>query len=152
MKQFRFPLQAVLTFRRGREDRALEAYARAQAEQRQIKQKCRDLEQEIELLHERRRQVWSGAASSEQIQQMQHGLRALQERWRHGQAELAKQQSVVDEKWKILLDERQKRESMDKLQEKQRASHQMEAARMDQHLADEIALLKSAHGSTAKWR
>jgi flagellar protein FliJ len=152
MKKFRFPLQTVLTFRTNQEDRAREAYSLSQAELRKIMQNWQELEQEIELLFQRRRQVWSGGATSDQIQQMQQTLRALQEKLRHCQSELAKQQSVVDEKWKILLETRQKRESMEKLQEKQRAGHQLEAARMEQHLADEIALLKPVHGSTAKWK
>lgn len=152
MKHFRFSLQAVLTVRLNQESKALEAFASAQTECQRIGARYQRIQDEIEQVFGLRRTVFRKAASSENLQQMQQGLRALQETERRCLAELQEAQANRDEKSKVLLEARQKREVVEKIQQKQRASFDVQMVRAEQKAADEFATLKSIGSLASKWR
>ncbi|MBI4659592.1 MAG: flagellar export protein FliJ [Verrucomicrobia bacterium] len=152
MKPFRFPLQAVLTLRLNQENKALEAFALAQAEVERNASQVRQLRQEIDETLACRRDVLKSAASSEDLQQIQHGLRTLQDALRRWQADLQKAQAVLDEKSQIMLKARQEREIVEKVYHRQLARHKVQAARLEQKALDEIATLKSIGNFALKWR
>ena len=152
MKSFRFPLQAVLTVRMNRENKALEAFAFAQAEFEKIAVRVRQIQEEIEDVFERRRAVLRATASSEDVQQMQQGLKALQETSRRCQAELEKAQALLAEKSRLLLEARQEREVVGKVYQRQLARHQLHTARQEQRVVDDLATLKSIGDFALKWK
>jgi flagellar export protein FliJ len=152
MKAFRFPLQAVLTVRMDRETKALEAFALAQAKFEKIAAQFRQIQNEIEDLFDRRRATLRTIANSEDMQQLQSGLKALQEASRRCQAELEKAKAILDEKSRILLEARQEREIVEKVHQRQLARHQLQAARQEQRMLDDLATLKSMGDFALKWR
>ena len=152
MRPFRFSLQAVLTVRLNRESKALEAFAKAQAAFEAIAANFRLIQKEIDETLGQRRDALKTAASSEAVQQMQQGLRALKEAAQRCQAELQKAQAILDEKSSVLLEARRDREVVDKVRQKQLARHQLKAARDEQKAHDELATLKSMGNLALKWR
>lgn len=152
MKPFRFPLQAVRTVRLDQESKALESFARAQAEVERIAARLRQIRSEIEDAHESHRATLRTAASSDDLQRLQLGLRALQDHLQESQAESQKAQAVREEKSRALLEARQQREVVDKLHDKQFAKHQVHAARIEQKALDDLATLKSIGNFALKWR
>ena len=152
MKSFRFPLQAVLTVRMNQENKALQAYAFAQAEFEKITARFRRIHQEIEDVFDCRRAALKATASSEDMQHMQQGLRALQETARLCQVELNKAQAMLEEKSRELLHARQGREVVEKVHQRQFARHQFQAARQEQRTVDDLATLKSIGEFALKWR
>ena len=152
MKSFRFPLQAVLTVRLNQENKAMEACAFAQAEFEKIAARFRRIQQEIDALFDCRRAALKATATSEDMQHMQQGLRALQETARLCQAELNKAQALLEEKSRELLHARQGREVVEKVHHRQFARHQIQAARLEQRTVDDLATLKSIGEFALKWR
>ena len=152
MKTFRFPLQAVLTVRQNQENKALEAYAFAQAGFEKIAARFRRIHQEIEDLFDSRRAALKAIASSEDMQHMQQGMRALQETARLCQTELDKAQAMLEEKSRELLRARQGREVVEKVHQRQFARHQLQVARQEQRTVDDLATLKSIGEFALKWR
>ena len=152
MRPFRFSLQAVLTVRMNRESKALEAFAKAQAEFEAIAANFRLIQKEIDDSLGQRRDALKSSTSSEAVQQMQHGLRALKEAARRCQAELERTQAILDEKSRVLLEARREREVVDKVRQKQLARHQLQAGREEQKAHDELATLKSMGNLALKWR
>ena len=152
MKPFRFTLQAVLTVRLHRETKALEAFAFAQAQLERIAARFQQIQKEIDDAFECRRDALKSAASSEDLQQMQQGIRALQENSRRCRAELEKAQVIVEEKSRILLQARQEREVVEKVHQRQLTRHRLQATRMEQKGLDDLAALKSMNNLALKWR
>jgi flagellar protein FliJ len=152
MKPFRFPLQAVLTVRANQEARAKEAYVRARADVETATLVCRALDEEIQTVGAGRLSPLNAPIRSEQIQQTQTGLRLLHEKLRARQAELQKLQSLLDEKWKLYLEARIKKEAVEKIRERQWAGHKIDLSREEQKNLDEIALLNTAGSLAFKWK
>ncbi len=152
MKSFRFPLQAVLTVRLNQERKALEAFAWAQTEFEKVAARHRRIQSEIEEVFGVLRNVFQRAATSQELQQMQHGLRALQETERRCRVEVQKAQAALDVKSRALLEARQKREVLDKIHGKQLTGYRVHVARAEQKVADEFAILKSVGNMALKWR
>ncbi len=152
MNSFRFPLRAVLTVRLNQETIALAAFVSAQAGFEKIAARFRELQQEIEDAFAFRRNAFKSTASSEEVQQMQKGIRALHEAFRRCQAELHEAQASLEEKSRALLDAKQKREVVEKVQQKQLARHQLRAARVEQKTLDDLATLKSLGNLALKWK
>jgi flagellar export protein FliJ len=152
MKPFRFSLQAVLTVRLNQESKAMELFVRAQTEHQKNLARQRAIREEMEEIFERRRDTLRKAAASEDIHEMQLGLRALQESMRLCQLDLQRSQANFDEKSRALLQARQKREAVDKLHEKQFAGYQTQVSREEQKLADDLATLKSVGSLALKWK
>ncbi len=152
MKPFRFPLQAVLTVRANQENKALEAFVRAQADFEKIAARHREIQREIEAVLHSRRDVLSKTVTSDEVQRMQQGLRLLQEVLRRCQSEMERAQTILEEKSRTLLQARQKREVVEKLQEKQLAGHVAKAAKVEQKMVDDFATLKSIGKFALKWK
>lgn len=152
MKPFRFSLQAVLTVRLNQENKALEAFAFAQAEFEKISARFQKVQAEIEDVFARRRASFKTTANSLEIQQLLQGLRALQDASRKIQAELQNAKTIVEEKSRTLVGARQQREVVEKVQEKQLAIHRLQTARDEQKVLDELATLKSMGNLALKWR
>jgi len=57
---------------------------------------------------------------------------------------------VMDEKWQLLLEARQRREALEKMRDKKQALHQREARRTEQNAIDEMVLLREASGMATK--
>lgn len=130
----------------------MEAFALAQTECQRIAVRYQRIQDEIEQVFGLRRTVFRKTASSENLQQMQQGLRALQETERRCQVELQKARANRDEKSKVLLEARQKREVVEKIQQKQRSSFDVQMVRAEQKAADEFATLKFTGSLALKWR
>lgn len=152
MRPFQFPLQAVHTVRLHEENRALEAFALAQANFQNAAARHRGIQQEIDDVFGTRRQVMKKSARSDQVQQLQQGLRALQSALKKAEDAMQKARNVMDEKSRVLMAARQKREIVDKLFQKQHAAYQAEVARGEQKTMDELATMKSMGGLAKNWR
>lgn len=152
MKPFRFSLQAVLTIRVNQERKALEAFALAQRALETAEARFQAIRNDIDELHGARRDVLRKMAVSENLQQMQHGLRALKERIIGAQAEVERERAVVADRSRALLDARKNREVIEKLYHKRRATHTIQTARTDQRALDDFATIKSVGGLAMKWR
>lgn len=152
MKHFRFSLQAVLTIRANEEQRALEAFAQAQAEAERIAGGVRKFESEINDLLGNRRDAFRRSTTSEELQQMQHGLISLQIQLTQLQMALQKAQEVLRQKSGILLEARKQREVVEKLRDKQFASFQAEVARTEQKVLDDFASMRPSGTTGLKWK
>lgn len=152
MKPFRFSLQAVLTIRVNQERKALESFAQAQRALEAAETRFRAIRNDIDELHGARRDVLRKMAVSESLQQMQHGLRALQERIIGAQADVQKERAVVADRSRTLLEARKRREVVEKLYHKRRATHAIQAVRAEQRVLDDFATLKGVGGLAMKWR
>lgn len=152
MKPFRFPLQAVLTLRLNQENKALENFAKALAVFEKVARQVRNLESEIDGVLGKRRDVLQRAAPAREVQQLQQVLRGLQQNLRAHQAELEKAKAVLDEKAQSLAATRQKREVVEKLEEKQMANYEARFARAEQKDLDEFATLKAVGTLALKWK
>lgn len=152
MKPFQFSLQAVMTVRASEERKALEAFSLAQAQFEKIAAWHREIQKQIEDVFDSRREILRKAVSSQEVQIMQQGLRALQETLQRCRLEMQKAQVILTEKSRVLLEARQKREVIEKLREKQLASYLDRVAKAEQKTADDFATLKSIGNLALKWR
>ncbi|MCF7762461.1 MAG: flagellar export protein FliJ [Verrucomicrobia bacterium] len=152
MKPFRFSLQAVLTIRQNQERKALEAFALAQRAFAEAEARLQAIRSEIDELHGARRDVFVRSVSSESLQVMQHGLRALQNRIPAAQEQVEKARGVAVRRSAELLEARKQREVVEKLYDKRRAAHAVDAGRAEQKALDEFASYKSAGGLAMKWQ
>ena len=130
----------------------MEAFARAQIEHERNLTKQREIQGELEELFERRRDSLRKAVPSEEMHAMQLGHRALEEAMRLCRLELQKTQATLDEKSKALFQARQKREAIEKINEKQLAGYRAHVSRQEQKLADDLATMKSLGALALKWR
>ncbi len=141
-----------MTIRLNQEKKALEAFAEAQRALETAEARLRAVRHEIDELHGSRRDALRIRVTSENLHQMQHGLRALKEQLVQAQGNVQKEQGVVNERSQVLLDARKKREVVEKLYDKKRASHSAEVARAEQRILDDFATLKSVGGFAMKWQ
>ena len=141
-----------MTIRVNQEKKALEALAEAQRALETAEARLRAVRHEIDELHGARRDALKNRATSESLHQMQHGLRALKEQIVQAQADVEKEQGVVNERSQALLDARKKREIVEKLYDKKHASHSAGVARAEQRVLDDFATLKSVGGLALKWQ
>lgn len=152
MKRFRFPLQAVLTIRENEEKKALEVFATAQAEVEKIAVRQRALRRAIDELFGCRREAFGRTTSSEEFQQMQNGLRSLQQNLKQCELDMYRAQAVLTEKTRLLLEARQKREVVEKVYDKQLAAYKLHAARTEQKVIDDLATMRPAGAIGLKWK
>jgi flagellar protein FliJ len=152
MKRFRFPLQAVMTVRAHAENKALEAFAQAQAEVQRILARQQAIQHEIDRNFGARTDLLTKSVPSGEIQRLQQGIRVLQDALRRCLAELQKAEAVQDEKKTVLLDARQKRQVIDKLYEKQLASHNAQALQAEQRALDDFATMRSDGNLALRWK
>ena len=152
MKAFHFPLQAVLTVRENQENKALEAFGHAQANFHRVLLRHNSTRQALDEALEQRRQTQTRAASSQELQQLLQGLRAIQRRLRDCEAELEKAKTVVAARSRDLIEARKHREVIERVFEKQHTRHRIEAGRAEQKALDDLAALKSVGNLAFRWK
>jgi len=150
MKPFQFSLNTVLDVRSNEEQIASEAYAVAQEALEAILMQRRLVEQAIESNLSACRQAFDGQVKSGTIAQLQSALRELRVQLEMLEPEVQRLQEEADAKWQVQLQARQRREALDKLKEKQHATHLKEGARTEQKAIDEMVLLRVAAGHNQK--
>jgi flagellar export protein FliJ len=82
---------------------------------------------------------------------LQGSLRSLRAQLAELEPELLRLQGVMDEKWQLLLEARQRREALEKIRDKKQTLHQYEARRTEQNAIDEMVLLREANGLATKF-
>lgn len=152
MKPFRFTLQAVHTVRANEEKKALEAFAHAQADVQKLLGIQQRLQTEIESLLADRSETLKRPASADAIQRMQIGVKALNFQLHQCNADLQKAVAISEEKSRLLLAARQKREVVDKLHNKQLARHTAHEAKIEQKTIDDFSAMKASGRASVKWR
>ena len=85
---------------------------------------------------------------SGRVVQLRTMLEVLREKLKAMEPEAAELKVVLDEKWQELVMARQKREAMDKLQDRKKEAHEREVAREEQLGLDEMISLRESRGST----
>ena len=150
MQPFQFSLNTVLDVRSNEEQIASEAYAVAQEALEAILTQRRLVEQAIESNLSACRQAFDGQVKSGTIAQLQSALRELRAQLEMLEPEVQRLQEEADAKWQVQLQARQRREALDKLKEKQHATHLKEGARTEQKAIDEMVLLRVAAGHNQK--
>ena len=148
MKPFRFPLKRVLDIRSDEEGQAQELYARAVRLVEQFNERRRQVENSLEANLEECRSECSGPTKSGRVVQLRTMLEVLREKLKAMEPEAAELKVVLDEKWQELVIARQKREAMDKLQDRKKEAHEREMAREEQLGLDEMISLRESRGST----
>jgi flagellar export protein FliJ len=146
MKPFRFTLQSVRVIRERKEQAAQERYA---AVLREHELATKQLEQaNVQLAagwEDLCQQVSLGAVASE-LRRARAWCAALETRQKERAAELQKARYTLDAASRELMVATRDRQAMDRLYDKHRAAHQLEAQREEQKILDEMGL-RSKFGS-----
>tara|TARA_Y100000588_G_scaffold215944_1_gene229840 strand:+ start:92 stop:550 length:459 start_codon:yes stop_codon:yes gene_type:complete len=149
MTPYRFPLQTVLDIRSNEEGQAREAYGKAARLMEEFNQRRLEVEASIEANLDECRRETSQPTSSGRVAQLRQMLEALRDKLKAMQPEAEVLQAALDERWAILVKARQKREALDKLQDRKREEHERESVRAEQKGLDEMITLREAsRGST----
>tara|TARA_B100000686_G_C16666677_1_gene903997 strand:- start:744 stop:1199 length:456 start_codon:yes stop_codon:yes gene_type:complete len=150
MKKFRFSLETVQNIRATQENRAREEYAQAVRLMEELQERRRQIQEAIGENLERGRKAFGERPHSGFLASLQQTLRDLRISMEVLEPESQKLQASVDEKWELLMKARQKREVMDKLEEKQRSAYEQEEAREEQLAVDELSTQREAAGLAPK--
>ena len=149
MTPYRFPLQTVFDIRSNEEGQAREAYGKAARLMEEFNQRRLEVEASIEANLDECRRETSQPTSSGRVAQLRQMLEALRDKLKAMQPEAEVLQAALDERWAILVKARQKREALDKLQDRKREEHERESVRAVQKGLDEMITLREAsRGST----
>lgn len=152
MRAFHFPLQAVLTVRENQEHKALETLGHAQAFLHRTLRQQTEVRQTIEDAFNQRRSAQGRGAHSEEFQQLQQGVRALQRRQRECDTEVERAKKDVAVRSRELMEARKHREVIERVFEKQLARHRLETSRAEQKSLDELSALKSVGNLAFRWK
>ena len=150
MKPFNFSLKTVLEVRFNEEQSASDVYARARGEVEALQLHWRALGGAVDANLTACRSAFDGQAQSGDLAQLQGSLRSLRAQLAELEPELLRLQGVMDEKWQLLLEARQRREALEKMRDKKQTLHQREARRTEQNAIDEMVLLREASGMATK--
>ena len=150
MKPFNFSLKTVLEVRSNEEQAASDVYARARGEVEVLQLHWRALDEAVDANLIACRSAFDGQAQSGDLAQLQGSLRSLRAQLAELEPELLRLQGVMDEKWQLLLEARQRREALEKMRDKKQTLHQREARRTEQNAIDEMVLLREASGMATK--
>jgi len=150
MKPFNFSLKTVLEVRSKEEQVASDEYARARSEAEALQLHWRALDEAVDANLAACRSAFDGQAQSGDLAQLQGSLRSLRAQLAELEPELLRLQGVMDEKWQLLLEARQRREALEKMRDKKEALHQRAASRKEQNAIDEMVLLREASGVATK--
>ena len=146
MKPFRFSLQSVRVIRERKEQAAQEQYAGAlrnhELAAKQLQQANDELAASWEALCQ---QVSLGAAAAD-LRRARGWCAALETRQKERAAELQKTRYALDAASRDLITATRDRQAMDRLHDKHRAAHQLEAQREEQKILDEMGLRSSFGG------
>ena len=150
MKPFNLSLGTVLQVRETEEQQARENHATAQEALDALLMQQRLVEEAIESNLAACRQAFDGQVRSGTIAHLQAALRELRVQLEAFQPEVQRLSAEAQARWQELLQARQRRESLEKLKEKQHTAHRQHEARTEQQAIDELVLLREAAGLNHK--
>ena len=96
------------------------------------------------------RQAFDGQVRSGTIAHLQAALRELRVRLEAFQPEVQRLSTEAQARFQELLQARQRRESLEKLKDKQHTAHRQHEARNEQQAIDELVLLRETAGLNHK--
>lgn len=144
MKPFRFSLEAVLTLRTRAEREALEAYAHALNELRQLERLSDTLQRELaELVDGIREKMRSGCPAA-RLLRLRHYERYLQHRYNNSLQALREGKTTAQRALQKVLAARRGREAVDQLRSKHLERHRRKVERLNQRIIDELASQNAA--------
>ena len=150
MKPFNFSLSTVLQVRETEEQQARENHATAQEALDVLLMQQRLVEEAIESNLAACRQAFDGQVRSGTIAHLQAALRELRVQLEAFQPEVQRLSTDAQARFQELLQARQRRESLEKLKDKQHTAHRQHEARTEQQAIDELVLLREAAGLNHK--
>ena len=150
MKPFNFSLSTVLQVRETEEQQARENHATAQEALDVLLMQQRLVEEAIESNLAACRQAFDGQVRSGTIAHLQAALRELRVQLEAFQPEVQRLSTEAQARFQELLQARQRRESLEKLKDKQHTAHRQHEARTEQQAIDELVLLREAAGLNQK--
>ena len=150
MKPFNFSLSTVLQVRETEEQQARENHATAQEALDALLMQQRLVEEAIESNLAACRQAFDGQVRSGTIAHLQAALRELRVQLEAFQPEVQRLSTDAQARFQELLQARQRRESLEKLKDKQHTAHRQHEARTEQQAIDELVLLREAAGLNHK--
>ena len=155
MKKFRFSLEAVRTLRLRNEQEALQHYASALRARQSALAALSDAQHECEAAWELRRVRTLEGAPAAHLAQVQDYCEAVEALKKQCEDALAAAMRVVEQKLEQLHKDRQAREVVDRLCDRQRERHERELQRETQKRTDDLAQRSSSRfvlaGSTRWW-
>ena len=150
MKPFNFSLSTVLQVRETEEQQARENHATAQEALDALLMQQRLVEEAIESNLAACRQAFDGQVRSGTIAHLQAALRELRVQLEAFQPEVQRLSTEAQSRFQELLQARQRRESLEKLKDKQHTAHRQHEVRTEQQAIDELVLLREAAGLNHK--
>ena len=150
MKPFNFSLSTVLQVRETEEQQARENHATAQEALDALLMQQRLVEEAIESNLAACRQAFDGQVRSGTIAHLQAALRELRVQLEAFQPEVQRLGTEAQARFQELLQARQRRESLEKLKDKQHTAHRQHEARSEQQAIDELVLLRETAGLNHK--
>ena len=150
MKPFNFSLSTVLQVRETEEQQARENHATAQEALDALLMQQRLVEEAIESNLAACRQAFDGQVRSGTIAHLQAALRELRVQLEAFQPEVQRLSTEAHARFQELLQARQRRESLEKLKDKQHTAHRKHEARTEQQAIDELVLLRETAGLNHK--
>ena len=150
MKPFNFSLSTVLQVRETEEQQARENHATAQEALDALLMQQRLVEEAIESNLGACRQAFDGQVRSGTIAHLQAALRELRVQLEAFQPEVQRLSTEAQARFQELLQARQRRESLEKLKDKQHTAHRQHEARSEQQAIDELVLLRETAGLNHK--
>ena len=150
MKPFNFSLSTVLQVRETEEQQARENHATAQEALDVLLMQQRLVEEAIESNLAACRQAFDGQVRSGTIAHLQAALRELRVQLEAFQPEVQRLSTEAQARFQELLQARQRRESLEKLKDKQHTAHRQHEARTEQQAIDELVLLRETAGLNHK--
>ena len=150
MKPFNFSLSTVLQVRETEEQQARENHATAQEALDALLMQQRLVEEAIESNLAACRQAFDGQVRSGTIAHLQAALRELRVQLEAFQPEVQRLSTEAQARFQELLQARQRRESLEKLKDKQHTAHRQHEARTEQKAIDELVLLRETAGLNHK--
>jgi flagellar export protein FliJ len=150
MKPFNFSLSTVLQVRETEEQQARENHATAQEALDALLMQQRLVEEAIESNLAACRQAFDGQVRSGTIAHLQAALRELRVQLEAFQPEVQRLSTEAQARFQELLQARQRRESLEKLKDKQHTAHRQHEARTEQQAIDELVLLRETAGLNHK--
>ncbi len=144
MKRFEFNLQSVRDLRDSEESRARAEYAQAMRLMEAFNIRRREIEQAIEDNLKESRQECGRLTRSDLLTSLRDMLAALKDRIKALEPEEAELKKLVANKWENLVAARQKRETLDKLRDKQKRAHDQHSERCEQKDIDEMATQRAS--------
>lgn len=150
MKPFNFSLSTVLQVRETEEQQARENHATAQEALDALLMQQQLVEEAIESNLAACRQAFDGQVRSGTIAHLQAALRELRVQLEAFQPEVQRLSTEAQARFQELLQARQRRESLEKLKDKQHTAHRQHEARTEQQAIDELVLLRETAGLNHK--